>query len=76
DASWPVTSATFVLVHKTADNPEKTKAVFDFFNWAFEKGDDSAKALDYVALPDAVTDTIAEQWGTEVKDTSGQAVWK
>jgi len=76
DASWPVTSATFVLVHKTAENPEKTKAVFDFFNWAFEKGDESAKALDYVALPKNVTSEIAKQWGSEVKNTSGQAVWK
>ncbi len=76
DASWPVTSATFVLVHKLADKPENTKAVFDFFNWAFEKGADSAKTLDYVALPQAVTSAIAKQWSSDVKDAGGKAVWK
>ncbi len=74
--SWPVTSATFILVHKTADNPAKTKEVFDFFQWAFNKGDDSARALDYVALPNEVQTAIANQWKSDVKSADGKAVWQ
>lgn len=76
DAAWPITSATFVLVHKTADKPENTKAVFEFFNWAFKNGADSAKSLDYVALPEAVTSAITASWTSDVKDAQGNAIWK
>src|SRR5690606_14201833 len=76
EGSWPVTSATFILVHKSADNPEKTRAVLEFFDWAFKNGDESAASLDYVALPDEVTNRITETWKTEIKSADGQAIWK
>lgn len=76
DKSWPITSATFILVHKTADKPEQTRTVLEFFDWAFKNGAQSAAALDYVALPDEVTNQIRGQWKAEIKDGSGQAVWK
>ncbi|GAA5236366.1 phosphate ABC transporter substrate-binding protein PstS [Verticiella sediminum] len=76
EKSWPVTSATFILVHKAADNAEKTRSVLSFFDWAFEKGADSARSLDYVALPQAVTQAIRDEWTSDIKDGSGNAVWK
>ncbi|MCX5591480.1 phosphate ABC transporter substrate-binding protein PstS [Alcaligenes endophyticus] len=74
--SWPITSATFVLMHKIQDKPENGKAVLDFFNWAFENGAKSAGELDYVALPKEVTDQIRATWAAEVKSKDGAAVWK
>ena len=53
--SWPVTAATFILVHKSQDKPVQGKAVLDFFDWAFKNGAKSAEAMDYVPLPEAVT---------------------
>lgn len=74
--SWPVTSASFILVHKKQDKPENGKEVLAFFDWAFKKGDDMAAELDYVPLPDAVTDQIRAAWGSEIKAADGSAIWK
>lgn len=74
--AWPVTSASFILVHKTQDKPENAKEVLNFFNWAFENGAAMAAELDYVAMPKAVTDQIAAGWKAEIKAADGSAIWK
>ncbi|HBP31959.1 MAG: phosphate ABC transporter substrate-binding protein PstS [Advenella sp.] len=74
--SWPVTAATFILVHKKADKPEQTKAVLSFFDWAFKNGAKAAAEIDYVPLPDAVTKEVRAAWAAEIKTADGQAVWK
>ncbi len=75
DASWPITNATYILVHKTADKPEKTTDVFKFFQWAYKDGDKYAEALDYIPMPELVKTAIYKEW-TNVKSASGQPVWK
>ncbi|MFC4278460.1 phosphate ABC transporter substrate-binding protein PstS [Achromobacter aloeverae] len=74
-ASWPVTSATFILVHKVQDKPVQGKAVLSFFDWAFKSGQQAAEALDYVPLPEAVTTEIRASW-KEIKGADGKAVWQ
>jgi phosphate transport system substrate-binding protein len=74
--SWPVTAATFILVHKVAEKPEQTKAVLSFFDWAFKNGAKTAAELDYVPLPEAVTSQVRDAWASEIKTTGGEAVWK
>jgi phosphate transport system substrate-binding protein len=76
DASWPVTSASFILVHKKQDKPETAKEVLSFFDWAFKKGGQMANELDYVPMPASVTDQIANGWKTEIKAADGAAIWK
>ncbi len=73
--SWPVTAASFILMHKSQDKPENAKAVLNFFDWAFENGVEMAAELDYVPLPTAVTDQIKELWAQEIKAADGSAVW-
>ena len=74
--SWPVTSASFILVHATQDKPENAKEVLNFFNWAFENGAGMAAELDYVAMPKAVTDQIVAGWKSDIKAADGSAIWK
>lgn len=74
--SWPITAATFILIHKTQDKPAQGKAVMDFFDWAWKNGAKSAEALDYVPLPQNVTDQIRAQWKSDVKSADGKAVWQ
>ncbi|OXR49091.1 MULTISPECIES: phosphate ABC transporter substrate-binding protein PstS [unclassified Pusillimonas] len=74
--SWPVTSASFILVHKAQDKPENAKEVLTFFNWAFENGASMAAELDYVPMPKAVTDQILAGWKTDIKAADGSAIWK
>ncbi|HWP17721.1 MAG TPA: phosphate ABC transporter substrate-binding protein PstS [Burkholderiaceae bacterium] len=71
--AWPITGATFILMHKAQDKPQQAAAALKFFDWAYVNGDKMASELDYVPLPDAVKDLVRKQWG-EIKDTSGKMV--
>jgi phosphate transport system substrate-binding protein len=75
EASWPITQATFILMHKVADNPEQTKAAMDFFDWAWKNGAETASELDYVPLPAEVSDAVRAAWASEIKAADGSAVW-
>ncbi len=71
--SWPITGATFILMHKTQDKPEQAAASLKFFEWAYKNGDKTADDLDYVPMPDVVKAQIAKAWG-DIKDGAGKAV--
>jgi len=73
--SWPITNATYILVHKVADKPEQTAGVFKFFQWAYKNGDAAAESLDYIPMPSSVVTAIEKEW-TTVKSASGAPVWK
>lgn len=72
-ASWPITGATFIMMHKVQDKPASATNTLKFFDWAYVNGDKAAADLEYVALPDSVKDLVRKQWG-EIKDGSGKAV--
>ncbi|MFS2221463.1 phosphate ABC transporter substrate-binding protein PstS [Pantoea sp. B65] len=72
---WPITSTTFILMHKTQEKPEQAAAVLKFFDWAYKDGAKEANALDYATLPKEVTDQIRAAWKTNIKDSSGKALY-
>ena len=74
--SWPITGATFILMHKTQDKPETAKEVLKFFDWAYLNGGKMAEALDYVPMPEKVQQLVRAAWKTQVKDNKGTAIWK
>lgn len=74
--SWPITGATFILVQKVQDKPETGTEVLKFFDWAFVNGGKLATELDYVPLPEKLTQLIRASWKEQVKDASGKAIWK
>lgn len=71
--AWPITGATFILMHKVQDKPAQAAAVLGFFDWAYRDGDASAQAIDYVPLPQAVKDVVRKSWG-QMHDASGKPV--
>ncbi|TBL96380.1 phosphate ABC transporter substrate-binding protein PstS [Hafnia alvei] len=73
--AWPISSTTFILVHKDQQKPEQGAAVLKFFDWAYKNGDKEASALDYAPLPNAVVEQIRAAWKTNVKDSSGKALY-
>ncbi|HEV7394595.1 MAG TPA: phosphate ABC transporter substrate-binding protein PstS [Burkholderiales bacterium] len=73
--SWPITGATFILVHKSPEKPQQVAEVLKFFNWAYENGDKLAADLDYVPLPDNVVNLIRTAWSSNIKDGSGKSLW-
>ena len=74
-ASWPITGATFILLHTTQAKPAQGTEVMKFFDWSFANGAKLATDLDYVPLPDALTQQIKSAWAKQVKDTGGKAIW-
>ena len=73
--SWPITGATFILMHTTQDKPANAKEVMKFFDWAYANGDQLALGLDYIPMPDAVVALIHDEWKDKVKDASGKPIW-
>jgi phosphate transport system substrate-binding protein len=73
--SWPIAGATFILMYKEQANAATAKEVLKFFDYAYKSGDLSAKALDYVPLPDNVVELIQTTWKEKMKAKDGSAVW-
>ena len=74
--SWPITSATFILMHKSQDKPAQAATTLKFFDWAYKSGDATAVGLDYVPMPDSVKAQVLKAWA-EIKDGAGKPVsWK
>ncbi|TMH36537.1 MAG: phosphate ABC transporter substrate-binding protein PstS [Betaproteobacteria bacterium] len=71
--AWPITGATFIMMHKAQDKPAQAMNSLKFFDWAYVNGDKMAAELEYVALPEAVKNLVRKQWG-EIKDASGKVV--
>ena len=73
--SWPITGASFILLHKSQASAERAKEVLKFFDWSYKNGGAMATELDYVAMPPAVIKLVQDSWKANVKDASGKAVW-
>jgi len=73
--AWPLTNATFILMHKVQDKPAQAAQVLKFFEWAYRSGDKTADDLDYVPMPPAVKQQIERLWTTELKDASGKGIY-
>ena len=74
-ASWPITGASFILMHKVQADAVKGKEVLKFFDWAYKNGAAMAAELDYIPMPAAVTKLVEDGWKAQLKDGSGKAVW-
>ena len=72
--TWPITGATFILLHRNQTERAKGQALLKFFDWAYTSGDAAATALDYVPLPPSVKAQMRQQWRTSVT-TGGQPVY-
>jgi phosphate transport system substrate-binding protein len=62
DASWPIESATFVLLPTDPKDVNQSAAVKKFFEWGFAHGNDTAKQLLYIPLPESVHNAIRAAW--------------
>jgi phosphate transport system substrate-binding protein len=67
EASWPITAATFILMHREPTDKAASAEAVKFFKWAFAKGDKMAEELDYIAMPDAVVKLIEKTWSADIK---------
>ena len=73
--SWPMASATFILMYKQPKDAAASTAALKFFDWAYKNGDKLAEDLDYVPMPDAVVNLIHKVWSTEIKSADGKSLF-
>ena len=73
EKSWPITGASFILIHKDQPDAAKASAMLKFFNWCLNHGADMAEKLNYVPLPSSLVAEIQTTWRSDVKSQS-QAV--
>jgi phosphate transport system substrate-binding protein len=71
--AWPITGATFIMMHNKQDKPQQAAAALRFFDWAFKNGDKVADELDYVPMPDVVKAAIRKEW-SKITDAAGKPV--
>lgn len=72
--SWPMMAATYILIHKNQENAATAEKMLKFFDWAYEKGGESATKLGYVTMPENVVAMVRELWKKEVK-SNGKSVY-
>ncbi len=73
DGAWPITGATFILMHKKQDKPAVAASALKFFSWAYKEGDKTSSDLDYVPMPASVKGVIQKSW-EQITDASGKPV--
>jgi len=74
--SWPITGASFILIYKSQADAAKGAEVLRFFEWALKNGQKLASDMDYVPIPAPVIKLIEDAWRKDVKNASGQPLWK
>lgn len=73
--SWPITGASFILMHKAQDKLESAVECLKFFSWSYGNGQKMADELQYVAMPDNVAKMVEKTWTDTMKSADGKPVW-
>ena len=73
--SWPITSATFILVPARPGNANQAREVLRFFDWALRRGKQAALDLGYVPIPGNAVRLIDEVWAERLQAPDGAALW-
>jgi len=60
DTSYPMVAATFILL--PSEKPQTNKNITKFYDWCFTDGQEIAKGLGFVPLPNSLTDKIRTYW--------------
>jgi phosphate transport system substrate-binding protein len=66
EQSWPMTAATFILMYKKPADLASSNQALKFFGWAYDKGADDAKTLDYIPMPDKVVAMVKDMWAKDI----------
>ena len=66
--SWPISTASFIIMYKIPADKKQSEEVLKFFDWAFKNGKSLALELDYVPLPDILTKQIRDKVWTQIEN--------
>jgi len=66
--AWPISTASFIVMYKEPANKAESAEVLKFFDWSFKNGKKMASDLDYVALPDSLTNQIRTRVWSQINN--------
>lgn len=64
--SWPISTASFIIMYRDPADKKQSEEVLKFFDWSFRNGKQLALELDYVPLPDTLTQQIRERVWSQI----------
>jgi phosphate transport system substrate-binding protein len=73
--SWPMTTATWILMYKKPQDPKASATALKFFAWCYKNGGKMAESLDYVPMPEKVVNRVEQMWKNEIKDANGHPIY-
>jgi len=65
--AWPISSASFIIMYRDPSDKKASQEVIKFFDWAFKNGQGLARELDYVPLPDTLTQQIRQRVWSQIR---------
>ena len=74
--SWPITTATYIILARNPVEVSGAGEALKYFDWSFRKGSDAAQNLGFVSIPVELMQNIRDVWKTQIKDRTGNPVWK
>ncbi|MDH7602136.1 MAG: phosphate ABC transporter substrate-binding protein PstS [Armatimonadota bacterium] len=66
EKSWPITGASYIIIHKKQTDPKVARAMLGFFEWCYKHGSQMAEDLHYVPMPKKVYELVIKRWKSEV----------
>lgn len=60
--AWPITGATFILMHLKPERADRSSLVLRFFHWSMTEGNEMAVGLGYATLPKDVLPAVEATW--------------
>jgi phosphate transport system substrate-binding protein len=72
--SWPMTSASYIVIRKTSDNLERRQALLGFLGWGLRLGDMDITRLDFMAMDRRVLPQIRNSWNDTPLNIDGATV--
>jgi len=67
DNTWPVTTASFIIMYKDPVDKKASEEVLKFFDWSFKNGKKLSEDLDYVHLPESLTSQIKSKVWSQIR---------
>ena len=74
--AWPITGASFILMHKQQADALTGRAVLKFFDWSYKNGSKMSEDLEYVHLPQSVIKLVQDNWKRDLKGPDNNPIWK
>ena len=72
--SWPITSASYIVIRKTSDNVKQRLALLKFLGWGISLGDMIVTDLDFMPVKRSILPQIRSTWNDTPLNLEGAEV--